>query len=295
MARTVTQAFQEFMQRYEPSPSQKDIISQHHNYIRSVLDKRINIVEDFLTGSYVKQTQIKPATDIDLFIVLDSTYAKNYYPKKAIKLVHDFKKLVGETYPSSPLKADGQAVVVTFSDGLKMDVVAAFQRNGGGYLIPNVKNNSWTQTAPKQYNDLLSQANQSLQGKLKPIIKMLKCWNVFWRNFLKSLHIEILTLNCFCDLSQLKCYPFANYQVGLETLFKNAVSLINASTYDPIVGDKIDRYLDKQPLKKRDLSSLFQKHHTLVMKAIEYEYQGNHKQAITIWKILFKDYFPAYC
>jgi len=294
MAKTVSQAFKEFMLRYEPSPWQKDIISRHHNYIRSVLGNKIDIVEDFLTGSYIKQTQIKPATDIDLFIVFDSTYAKSYYPNKAIKLVYDFKKLIRETYPSSPLKADGQAVVVTFSDGFKMDIVPAFQRNDGGYLIPNAKNNSWIPTDPKQYNELLSQANQSLQERLKPIIKMLKCWNILWRNFLRSLHIEILALNCFCDLSQLKCYPFVNYQEGLEILFKNVGSLINTPTYDPIVIDKIDRYLDKQPLKRKILASLFQRHHSQVTKAIKYEYNGYHKDAIAMWKMLFKGYFPSY-
>ena len=46
MARTVSQAFQEFMQRYEPSPWQKDTISRHHNYIRNVVANKIDIVED---------------------------------------------------------------------------------------------------------------------------------------------------------------------------------------------------------------------------------------------------------
>src|SRR3989304_3533767 len=98
MARTVSQAFQEFMQRYEPTPYQRDKISQHHNYIRNVVANKIDIVEDFLTGSYVKQTQIKPPTDIDLLIVLDPMNAKSYYPNNANKLLNDFRKLLQQTY-----------------------------------------------------------------------------------------------------------------------------------------------------------------------------------------------------
>lgn len=294
MARTVSQAFQEFMRRYEPSPWQRDIIATHHNYIRGVIANKIDIVDDFLTGSYVKQTQIKPITDVDLFIVIDLKYSKSYYPKMAIKLLNDFKKLLQETYQNSSLKTDGQSIVKTFSDGFKMDVVPAFLRQDGVYLIPNAKNNSWIQTNPKQYNAFLSHANQSLEGKLIPIIKIIKCWNILWRNFLKSLHIEILALNCFCDFSRMECYPFVNFQEGLEIFFRKVESLIINRAYDPIIGDQIDKYLDKHPLKRKFLATLFQKHHILITKAIEYEYKGYQKQAITIWKMLFKGYFPAY-
>jgi tRNA nucleotidyltransferase (CCA-adding enzyme) len=166
MARTVSQAFQEFMQRYEPSPWQKDIIARRHNYIRGVLTNNIDIVEDFLTGSYIKQTQVKPPTDIDLFIVLDLKYAQSYYPNNANKLLNDFKKLLQQTYPNSFLKSDGQAVVIGFSDGMRMDVVPAFKRKDGGYYIPNANMNIFIPTAPRQYNDLLSDANQALDRKL---------------------------------------------------------------------------------------------------------------------------------
>lgn len=66
--KTVSDSFQEFMRRYEPTPWQKEIISRHHLYIRDILKGKLVIVEDFLTGSYIKQTQIKIPTDVDLFI-----------------------------------------------------------------------------------------------------------------------------------------------------------------------------------------------------------------------------------
>ncbi|MGH7801238.1 MAG: SMODS domain-containing nucleotidyltransferase [Thermodesulfobacteriota bacterium] len=301
MAKTVSQAFQEFMQRYEPSPWQKDTISRHHNYIRSVLANKINIVEDFLTGSYIKQTQIKPPTDIDLFIVLDLKYEQSYYPNNANKLLNNFKKLLQQTYPYSCLKPDGQAVVIEFSDGIKMDVVPAFQRKNSGYLIPNANKNTFIPTDPKQYNDLLSNGNQALDRKLKPIIKMIKCWSVTWWNLLRSSHIEIISLNCFCDLSQGKCYPFEDYQYGLEIFFRKAKSCINNPSYEPIVGDKIDSYLDsyvpinQQSYRKIDvLAHLFGEHHKKILKAIQLQNSGYHREAIEIWKELFDDYFPSY-
>lgn len=288
------QAFQEFMRRYEPTQFQKEMISRHHNYLRAVLANKINILDDFLTGSYIKQTQINPATDVDLFIVLDSKYAKNYYPNKAVKLLFDFTKLVQPTYPSSRLKADGQALVITFANGLKMDVVPAFLKEGGGYLIPNAKNNYWIATDPKKYEEFLLRANQLLDGKLKHIIKMIKCWNRTHHNIFKSLHIEIMALNSFYDFNENNCYAFATYQEGLDTFFIKAQNLVMTPLYEPFSRDQVDRYLDSETNKRKILPSLLNKYHSYIVKAVRYEASGNHKIAIGMWRNLFSNYFPSY-
>lgn len=301
MAKTVSQAFQEFMQRYEPTPWQKETISKHHNYIRDVLSNKVDIVDDFLTGSYVKETQIKPPSDIDLFIVVNSDYFHRSGINTAKKLLDWFWNILKDTYPDSPLDADGEAVVVEFSDDIKMDVVPAFNKQGGGYLISNYNANTFISTNPKQYNDFLSSANQDLDNKLKPLIKMVKCWNVNYGNILNSFHIEILALNCFIDTIKKQYITFDNYQEGLKIFFGEAQTIIDNPSYDPIMKDRIDNYLDgnitikqKSYNKRAVIKYFLQEHYKKIIKAIRLQDTYYSKEAIEIWKELFNDYFPSY-
>lgn len=291
MIKSIPDSVQEFMKKYEPTILQKEKISKHHTYIREVIKKKFIVVDDFLTGSYVKQTQIKPPTDVDLFIVISDYFLSPKRINSPRKLISWFRHILGETYSSSTLKLDGQAIVIKFSEGICMDVVPAFKGIKSGYIIPNVKSNTWIRTDPKAYNNLLSSVNKALDGKLIPMIKMAKCWNFVWGKALKSLHIEILTLNCFYDQNKNEVFPFENYQEGLSIFFNKAENLVKEFTFEPVIGDIIDQYL---PIGKRSMvSSLFKAHYAKIKRALDYEYSGNHARARQIWKYLFKHYFPA--
>lgn len=301
MAKTVLQAFEEFMQRYEPTSVQKEAASRHQNYLREVLENKIDITEDFLTGSYIKQTQIKPPTDIDVFVVLDPKYRRTYWPRKASEFLKDFHQLLKQTYSSSKIKPDGQAVKIEFADSFKMDAVPAFEIGRIGYTIPNANNNSWIRTKPREYDVLLSNANQTLDGKLKPLIKMVKCWNSTWGNILRSLHIEVLVLKVFCNLNLRQCYPFGSYTEGLEKFFNKARTLVSNPVYEPIVKDRVDKYLNniikikgRSYLKRTVIKHFLNKHYLKIRKALFYQRRDYHKEAIEIWKQIFNDYFPSY-
>ncbi|MBM3302712.1 MAG: hypothetical protein FJY85_22520, partial [Deltaproteobacteria bacterium] len=88
MARTVSEAFEEFMGRYEPTPLQKESASRHQQHLRESLTAKLVILEDFLTGSYVKDTQIRPPTDIDLFVVLHPQYYADCQHQPSRLLTH---------------------------------------------------------------------------------------------------------------------------------------------------------------------------------------------------------------
>jgi len=291
MMKTVSDSFQEFIKRYEPTPWQKEKISQHHSYIRKVIKKKFIVSEDFLVGSYIKKTQIKPPTDVDLMIVLSDYFLSPTRISSPKRLLLGFNNFLKQTYPYSTLKPDGQAIVIKFSDGINMDVVPAFKGIKSGYVIPNLKTNTWVRTDPKVYNELLSNVNKALDGKLIPIIKMIKCWNLVRGKALKSLHIEILALNCFYDRFENKIFPFKNYQEGLAIFFNKAEEIIKEFSYEPVIGDIVDQYL---PTRERlKVSSLFKVHHKKIMRALGYESTGVHQKARLIWRNLFRQYFPV--
>jgi hypothetical protein len=87
------------------------------------------------------------------------------------------KRVLRKTYTKTPdISRNGQAVTICFNDFV-VDVIPGFERLGGGYLIPNAIKYNWISTDPKQHIKIMSDRNEYHHRKLKPLIKMIKCWN----------------------------------------------------------------------------------------------------------------------
>ena len=74
------------------------------------------------------------------------------------------KRTLMKTYTSTPdISRNGQAVTIRFTD-FTVDVVPGFNRQGGGYLIPNSIRQSWLSTDPKKHVELVSASNTAHNG-----------------------------------------------------------------------------------------------------------------------------------
>src|SRR5205814_10312451 len=94
-------------------------------------------------------------------------------------------------------RRDGQEVTITFSD-CKVDVVPAFPRRVGlrflkkyrGFVIANTIQKTWIATDPRQHITKWQEANKKHDGKLIPLIKMMKGWNKENGGLLTSFYLE---------------------------------------------------------------------------------------------------------
>ena len=69
------------------------------------------------------------------------------------------------------------AVVVPYGDDddvLSIEVVPAFDRDGGGYFIPDPDAGTWIATNPKTHHELSIAKNAECDGKYVPFVKMIK-------------------------------------------------------------------------------------------------------------------------
>lgn len=174
MARTIAAAFEELRSNLEITGLQASTVSTRQQHVRDAVARGLNTLDSFLTGSYVRSTMIAPLTeaDIDIFVVLDPSYFHQYQPAQLLDRV---RSVLTETYPRTPeISRNGQAVTITFSDFV-VDVMPAFYRQGGGFLIPDSQHGSWINTDPKAHER--SEANKIHGGLLVPVVKMIKGWN----------------------------------------------------------------------------------------------------------------------
>ncbi len=78
MPRTVAQGFDELRSRLEITELQASTVSTRQQNVRDAVKKGFVVLDDFLAGSYMRNTMIAPLSDadIDIFFVLSSEYYK---------------------------------------------------------------------------------------------------------------------------------------------------------------------------------------------------------------------------
>ena len=176
MATAIVTSFQKLKENLEITGLQKSTVSTRQENVRNAVAEELDVLDSFLTGSYARSTMIAPLSeaDIDIFIVLDPKY---YESDGQASLLDKVKRALLKTYTKTPkISRNGQAVTITFTDFV-VDVVPAFNRKGGGYLIPNSVQKAWIATNPKTHVDIMAEKNKNHNGDLVPIVKMIKGWS----------------------------------------------------------------------------------------------------------------------
>jgi predicted nucleotidyltransferase len=292
LATTVQQGFAILKSNLEITGLQHTTVSERQQAVRAAVARRLTVTDSFLTGSYARKTMIAPLNeaDIDVFVVLDSGYFHQYSNRGdgQAALLDQVRSVLRGTYPKTPdISRNGQAVTIRFTDFL-VDVVPAFDRRGGGYLIPNSISKTWIPTDPNAHVKILSEANKAHDGELVPVIKMIKAWNKTIERFFHSFHLEVLALEVFNGVH------ISDYPSGTRFFFDKVRALIPKKNPDPAgYSEDIGAYINTTEKVKAAVS----KFDTVFEIAVEAEAAnryGNIREAFAGWRRVFGDHFPAY-
>jgi predicted nucleotidyltransferase len=292
MATTIPQAFQVFKSNLEVTDLQAATAATRQQNVREAIESQLEVVDTFLTGSYARNTLIAPLAqaDIDIAVVLADKYFHHYNNQNGGQagLLDVVKRALLRTYTKTPdISRNGQAVTIRFSD-FTVDVVPAFNRNGGGYLIPNSVRQEWISTDPKKHVDIMRAANSAQGGQLVPLIKMIKCWNRAHSSYFNSFHLEVLALLALDNVR------ISDLPSGARYYFDKVRTLVTQKNLDPAgYGGDVGGYINTQQ-KITDAVSKFQLAYERSLKAEQSAGRGNNYEAIDMWRKNFGDYFPAY-
>jgi len=286
MATTITTAFQKLKENLEITGLQKSTTSTRQENVRDVVANEMDVLDSFLTGSYARSTMIAPLVkaDIDILIVLDPKYFES---DGQASLLDKVKRALLKTYTKTPkISRNGQAVTITFTDFI-VDVVPAFNRKGGGYLIPDTIPKVWIATNPKIHVDVMASENKSHNGDLVPIVKMVKGWNKNINDDFVSFYLELLAIKIFKNVT------INDYPSGMRFFFDKGREAIKYKVQDPVeYGGQINPLRNCQTVD--NAVGRFETAYNRAIKAEQYAKNGNTENAIDEWKKIFGDYFPAY-
>lgn len=234
---TVNQAFQEMTSALELTDNQQAEATRQQTVLRENLRSHqdLDVVQSFLSGSYKRNTAIRPLHDIDCVLVLNpDTHAKllGMRPHVVLQLV---QRALNEAYPNKGLpKVQNRSVNIQFSGtGIGFDVVPAFE-NGSDFLIPDQRADAWIHSNPRRHAEFSTQANDAADKKAKPLVKVAKHWLRKNGKPVKSFHLEIMAYQILNGFR-------GNYIQGIEQLFSGLVTQVWQPCPEPAgLGSDLD-------------------------------------------------------
>lgn len=153
-------------------------------------------------GSYGRGTAIN-TSDLDVLIQLpDSEFNRfsSMYGNGQSRLLQAVKNAILDTYPNTDIKGDGQVVVVSFTDGMRFEILPAFKvQNYWGYdetyRYPDTHmGGNWMTTNPKAEQNAMKQKNSSTNGLLYETCKHIR---YIRDNYYSSYHLSGILIDSF--------------------------------------------------------------------------------------------------
>lgn len=173
-----------------------------------------DISEIIIFGSYMRDTilprQYDPYSDIDVLIVFNQKKKE----RTSETYRDQIRKFAKKKYFATPVVKDHPSVVLEMS-GIKFDLVPCRIDKGiffDDYQIP-AKDGSWMNTEPIKFTQELTKVNNRYNSIVKPIIRLMKCWNAFNDHPYSSFELEGL----IADMN----FNNDSYQTGFLYAVKN--------------------------------------------------------------------------
>jgi hypothetical protein len=287
MPTTIAQGFTKLQDNLQITDLQESTVDTRQRTVREAVAKELTVLTSFVTGSYRRGTLIAPLSqaDVDIFVILDASY---YSADGYANLIDRVKRVLKGTYPSTPeISRNGQAVTITFTD-FTVDVVPAFYRQGGGYLIPDAVMKRWISTDPTQHVTIWNNANTAHFQQLVPVIRMIKQWNRAHSALLRSFHLETLVLQTLNNIT------ISDLPSAARFVFDKAREACKYVVNDPAgYGGNIAAYVDTQE-KVAEIVKRFETAYTQAVEAERLAAANLLPAAFAKWRTIFGDSFPAY-
>lgn len=288
---TVLQYFNDLSSRLNLTDRQIESINASRNRILTALQasSKIFLIYQkpcFYTGSYSRDTIIRPLDDIDLYIRIN--YSKHAEGKSPREIMVLFIQAIKKTLPMTPMKVSPPCIEIKFSDKrFEVVPVVSYKDNTDLYDIPTSDLKGWELCYPTLPNKWLTQANKRNGGFFIPLIKMVKQWirNNNLRKPIKSFHIELLTDLAFSE------YSIENYPIGIYLWFYLTHELLQHNRMPFIIEPEGHEYVDKYLYRNPMLLKIFKSKVNEGLKqssiAINYWQRGHEGHAVAVFKKLF--------
>jgi hypothetical protein len=289
MATTVVGAFDELRGRLAFTAAQKLTAQAHINGLVSFCKDAFVLAPAgaYATGSYRRSTMVRWTRDVDVMATLSVPKYDPVYGRDSSKFLYMVRDALNEEYGSTTVSSKRVAVKLDFSD-IVADVVPCLPRQGGGFLMPD-GSGAWRATNPPVHTRLMSEADEAKDQRLKPLVKLMKAWNIANGHHLSSIHVELMVEAMWRDTSVVS----APYPSAVAKSLKAMPGWLGSSFPDPWPhGRAVDADLS---MSDRQTAIRMLKEDAAGAEEAELNRpMGHDKEAIERWQVIYRNRFPAY-
>ena len=283
----VDEAFENLRQALEITQTEKNFAKSKHRQIRDHVGEEWDLTDNFLTGSYSRETKTKKLKDVDIFIVVDPDSVQGDLRKKdPSQILAQLKGVLDKKY--SDVVSDGFACTVKFGsedEVASFDVVPAFERDGGGYEIPDARRGRWIATNPKAHRETTTEKNKKCGGSFVPFVKMVKGMNrEFDEAISPSFLLEVMAYSLVKE-------PFGRYQDEICWFLASAADRVGENWPDPagLGPDVNDTWNSSDRRQAKESLTEWLK---IAEEALRLEDDGQERAAVEEWRRLFGSRMP---
>jgi len=148
------------------------------------------------TGSYGRYTAIEATSDVDMIVWLPPEAYVRYNRQLGngqSAMLQDVRNALKKTYPTTQIGADGQVVVISFTDGLTFEVMPAFLNQEDSFAFPDSNSGgTWKTTNPRPEIAEMNRMDKECNYNLKNLCKMARAWKREWNVSMGGLLIDTL-------------------------------------------------------------------------------------------------------
>jgi hypothetical protein len=240
-------------------------------------------------GSYGRDTAIG-ISDLDvIFILPELVYFRynNYQYNGESVLLQVVKNYICKTYPNTDIGGDGQVVVVSFSDGMKFELVPAFENKDGTFTYPDSNNGGkWKTTNPKPEISAIADRDILCNGNLKRLCRMVRAWKNNWDVPMGGLLIDTLAHNFIGNWEHREKSYFL-YDWMSRDFFLYLASQNPEQQYWRAAGS--NQFIWRKGLFEYKAKRCY----NLALEAINYESKGMNWAARQKWREIYGTAYPS--
>lgn len=283
----VDDAFSKLKSNLEITDTESRQASSRHQAIRDHVRSYWTLDDDFLTGSYRRETKTKRLKDVDVFVVIDADGDQGHYRDESPgNVLAALLTVIEKKWEDAHI--DGMAVVIPYGkddDVMSIEVVPAFDRAGGGYHIPDPQAGAWIATNPKKHHEASTKKNEECGGKYVPLVKMVKAVNrEMGEPVSPSFLLEVMAL-------EIVTAPVGRYGDEIISFLATAADRIHEPWPDPArIGPDVNTQMS--PAERMTAAQRLRDAQEIAENAVDLQDEGKERAAVDEWRRIFGSRMP---
>ena len=289
MPKTLDDGFRSFIDSVTPDSDMPDVPEDFRERIMDCLNDNFGLYAFFLGGSLLSGTHLRGYDGVDYFASLD----EGRLPSNSDSFLGQVGHVLGACFTDRDVTVQAPAVVVPIDPGggrvIRVVPARLAGRTPAGHYLYAVADglDGWMTSSPDAHSAYVEALNSDREGKLRPLIRLLKAWKRFRNVPVSSFYLE---LQCVSHVVGERMIVYTvDVRNVLELLWQDQF----ADVHDPkgisgLVPARLT-YAGKKTAIARLRTALYH-----VSRAQEAAEAGNVEEAFVYWDRTFHGHFPAY-